>query len=122
MGLEVIDRCNLTVLLEPGQEDLVPFLASEGIRVVASLPCYTLENVDQQRGRGVFERSIQGLQMLNAAGESELSLKRFSRTFSVPLSVLVLLFFPRPALMRCSLPGMWGDKICRSSRCSVLSD
>lgn len=68
MGLEVIDRCNLTVLLEPGQEDLVQFLADEGIRVVASLPCYTPENVDQQRGRGVFERSIQGLKLLNDAG------------------------------------------------------
>ncbi|KAK9866068.1 hypothetical protein WJX84_008165 [Apatococcus fuscideae] len=68
MGLEVIDRCNLTVLLEPGQEDLVPFLAEQGIRVVASLPCYTPDNVDQQRGRGVFERSIEGLKMLNAAG------------------------------------------------------
>ncbi|KAK9866822.1 hypothetical protein WJX84_007664 [Apatococcus fuscideae] len=68
MGLEVIDRCNLTVLLEPGQEDLVPFLANEGVRIVASLPCYTIENVDEQRGRGVFERSIQGLKMLNAAG------------------------------------------------------
>ena len=68
MGLEVIDRCNLTVLLEPGQEDLVPFLAENGIRVVASLPCYTPDNVDQQRGRGVFGRSIQGLKMLNAAG------------------------------------------------------
>ena len=68
MGLEVIDRCNLTVLLEPGQEDLVPFLADNGIRVVASLPCYTPATVDQQRGRGVFGRSIQGLKMLNAAG------------------------------------------------------
>ena len=72
MGLEVIDRCNLTVLLEPGQEDLVPFLANEGVRIVASLPCYTIENVDEQRGRGVFERSIQGLKMLNAAGSPAL--------------------------------------------------
>ena len=74
MGLEVIDRCNLTVLLEPGQEDLVPFLADHGIRVVASLPCYSPDNVDQQRGRGVFGRSIQGLQMLNAAGTARHSI------------------------------------------------
>ncbi|KAK9811493.1 hypothetical protein WJX72_004775 [[Myrmecia] bisecta] len=68
LGLEVIDRCNLTVLLEPDQEDLVNFLAAHQVRVVASLPCYSAENVNQQRGNGVFERSIQGLQMLNAAG------------------------------------------------------
>eukprot|EP01025_Chloroclados_australasicus_P063744 TRINITY_DN8445_c1_g1_i1.p2 TRINITY_DN8445_c1_g1~~TRINITY_DN8445_c1_g1_i1.p2 ORF type:complete len:394 (-),score=39.55 TRINITY_DN8445_c1_g1_i1:1229-2410(-) len=68
LDLEVIDRCNLTVLLEPGQEDLVDYLAKHKVRVVASLPCYSSENVDQQRGSGVFARSIKGLQMLNAAG------------------------------------------------------
>lgn len=68
LGVEVIDRCNLTVLLEPGQEDLAPFLADNQVRVVASLPCYSKENVDTQRGGGVFSRSIQGLQMLNALG------------------------------------------------------
>jgi len=67
-GREVIDRCNLTVLLEPGQEDLVGFLAANRVRVVASLPCYSQRNVDQQRGAGVFERSIEGLRRLNAAG------------------------------------------------------
>ena len=67
-GLEVIDRCNLTVLLEPGQEELADFLAEHQVRVVASLPCYTADNVDSQRGRGVFERSIKGLQALNARG------------------------------------------------------
>lgn len=67
-GIEVIDRCNLTVLLEPGQEDLAQFLADHRVRVVASLPCYGEKNVDQQRGRGVFERSIAGLQMLNSLG------------------------------------------------------
>lgn len=56
---DIIDRCNLTVLLEPGQEDLVDFLAAHRVRVVASLPCYSASNVDQQRGAGVFERSIQ---------------------------------------------------------------
>ena len=67
-GKEVIDRCNLTVLLEPGQEDLPEFLASNGVRVVASLPCYSESNVDKQRGKGVFGRSILALQLLNAKG------------------------------------------------------
>lgn len=65
---EIIDRCNLTVLLEPGQEHLVDFLAQHKVRVVASLPCYSATNVDSQRGKGVFERSIMGLLKLNAAG------------------------------------------------------
>ncbi|EFN56641.1 hypothetical protein CHLNCDRAFT_57533 [Chlorella variabilis] len=68
LGHEVIDRCNLTVLLEPGQEDLAAFLADHSVRVVASLPCYSAENVDSQRGGGVFRRSIAGLQALNAVG------------------------------------------------------
>ncbi|BDA44657.1 hypothetical protein COCOBI_06-1350 [Coccomyxa sp. Obi] len=68
LGVEIIDRCNLTVLQEPGQEDLVDFLAENQVRVVASLPCYSEGNVDEQRGRGVFERSIAGLRALNAAG------------------------------------------------------
>lgn len=67
-GLEVIDRCNLTVLLEPGQEGLAAFLAEHRVRVVASLPCYSPENVDAQRGGGVFARSVAGLRALNAAG------------------------------------------------------
>lgn len=66
--LEIIDRCNLTVLQEPGQEDLVDFLASQRVRIIASLPCYSQENVDQQRGRGVFDRSIAALLALNEAG------------------------------------------------------
>jgi radical SAM/Cys-rich protein len=65
---QVIDRCNLTILLEPGQEDLLAFLQEHEVHVVASLPCYTAENVDKQRGRGVFERSIRALQLLNRAG------------------------------------------------------
>ena len=67
-NLEIIDRCNLTVLMEPGQEDLPEFLASNGVRVVASLPCYSEKNVNAQRGRGVFSRSIKGLQLLNECG------------------------------------------------------
>ncbi len=68
LGREVIDRCNLTVFFEPGYEDLPPFLAAEGVRIVASLPCYTADNVDQQRGRGVFDGSIRALQQLNDLG------------------------------------------------------
>jgi radical SAM/Cys-rich protein len=68
LGVEVIDRCNLTILSEPGQEDLADFLAEQGVRVVASLPCYQEANVDRQRGGGVFERSIAGLRRLNALG------------------------------------------------------
>ncbi len=68
LGVEVIDRCNLTILSEPGQEDLAEFLAGEGVTVVASLPCYLEDNVDRQRGGGVFQRSIEGLRRLNGLG------------------------------------------------------
>ncbi|HYG66953.1 MAG TPA: arsenosugar biosynthesis radical SAM (seleno)protein ArsS, partial [Anaeromyxobacteraceae bacterium] len=68
LGVEVIDRCNLTILEEPGQEDLAAFLASRRVRVVASLPCYTADNVDRQRGAGVYEKSIRALRALNALG------------------------------------------------------
>ena len=71
MGLNVIDRCNLTILSEPGQEDLAQFLAHERVEVVASLPCYSAANVDRQRGDGVFERSISGLRALNALGYAD---------------------------------------------------
>jgi radical SAM/Cys-rich protein len=67
-GVEVIDRCNLTVLSEPGQADLAEFLAAESVHVIASLPCYTQDNVERQRGKGVFERSLQGIAALNARG------------------------------------------------------
>jgi radical SAM/Cys-rich protein len=68
LGARVIDRCNLTVLEEPGQEDLASFLAREGVEVTASLPCYTEELVDRQRGKGVYEASIRALKRLNALG------------------------------------------------------
>jgi radical SAM/Cys-rich protein len=68
LGVTVIDRCNLTILSEPGQQDLAGFLASERVQVVASLPCYASTNVDRQRGRGVFDRSIDALRRLNALG------------------------------------------------------
>lgn len=67
-GIKVIDRCNLTILFEPGYEGLAEFLAENQVEVVASLPCYSLENVDKQRGEGVFDKSIAGLQKLNALG------------------------------------------------------
>jgi radical SAM/Cys-rich protein len=68
LGVHVIDRCNLTILSEPGQEDQASFLAEQGVEVTASLPCYSPANVDRQRGDGVFERSIAGLRQLNALG------------------------------------------------------
>ena len=64
----VIDRCNLTILMREGYENLAEFLAGHEVEVVASLPCYTRENVEQQRGRGVFAMSIEALQRLNALG------------------------------------------------------
>ena len=80
LGAHVIDRCNLTILEQPGQENLAQFLADQRVEVVASLPCYLEENVDRQRGKGVFEVSIRALQLLNRMGygqpgsELELSL------------------------------------------------
>jgi radical SAM/Cys-rich protein len=68
LGAAVIDRCNLTVLQEAGQDDLADFLAEQQVKIVASLPCYTQQNVDSQRGAGVFERSIAALRELNARG------------------------------------------------------
>jgi radical SAM/Cys-rich protein len=68
LGVRVLDRCNLTILEEPGHEDLAEFLAAHDVEVTASLPCYSKENVDGQRGKGVFEASIRGLQRLNALG------------------------------------------------------
>ena len=67
-GIEVIDRCNLTILLEPGYQWLLPFLAEQGVTVVASLPCYSEDNVSTQRGKGIFDTSIKALQALNSAG------------------------------------------------------
>lgn len=68
LKVKVIDRCNLTILFEPGQETLAQFLAQQRVEIVASLPCYSLKNVDQQRGQGVFDKSIAALQQLNALG------------------------------------------------------
>jgi len=87
-GAKVMDRCNLTVLGEPGQEDLGDFLAANRVEVVASMPCYLEDNVERQRGKGVFDGSIRGLQKLNALG--------FGRD---PALVLNLVYNPQgPAL------------------------
>jgi radical SAM/Cys-rich protein len=68
LGVKVMDRCNLTILFEPGQEGLADFLATQRVDVIASLPCYSPKNVDQQRGEGVFDKSIAALRKLNALG------------------------------------------------------
>ena len=77
-GVRVIDRCNLTILLEPGFEDLAEYLAEHRVEVIASLPCYLEENVERQRGRGVYAGSIEGIRRLNRLG------------YGVPESGLVL--------------------------------
>ena len=68
LGVRVIDRCNLTVLMEPGQEDLGAFLAEHEVEISASLPCYLEDNVEAQRGKGVYGTSIEALRRLNALG------------------------------------------------------
>lgn len=71
LNVSVIDRCNLTILFEPGQEGLGEFLAQQGVHIVASLPCYLEENVAKQRGKGVFGQSIEAIQLLNRLGYGE---------------------------------------------------
>jgi radical SAM/Cys-rich protein len=68
LGVRVIDRCNLTVLFEPGQEDLAEFLAEQQVEICASLPCYLEDNVEEQRGKGVFADSIRAIRVLNELG------------------------------------------------------
>jgi len=68
MGVEVIDRCNLTILREPGYEDMAAFLAGNRVTITASLPCYSEQNVERQRGKGVFYDSIEALKLLNQLG------------------------------------------------------
>ena len=68
MGRHVMDRCNLTVFFVRGKQHLPQFLAGHQVEVIASLPCYLEENVDQQRGKGVYSRSIEALRLLNALG------------------------------------------------------
>ena len=71
LGAHVMDRCNLTIMGEPGQDDLAEFLAAQRVEIVASLPCYLEENVDRQRGKGVFDASVRALKQLNALGYGE---------------------------------------------------
>jgi len=68
LGVKVMDRCNLTILFEEGQEDLAEFLAAHRVEIVASLPCYTEELVDRQRGKGVYDKSVRAIRRLNALG------------------------------------------------------
>lgn len=68
LGVNVMDRCNLTILLEPGYEDMAQFLAEQGVEITASLPCYAEQNVDKQRGKGVYHDSIEALKILNELG------------------------------------------------------
>jgi len=79
-GRHVIDRCNLTILLEPGYGDMADFLAGNQVEIIASMPCYSPENVNAQRGDGVFDSSIQALQRLNALG--------YGRHGSLPLHLV----------------------------------
>ncbi len=78
LGLHVMDRCNPTILVEPGYEQMAAFLAQQNVEIIASLPCYLEDNVDAQRGKGVFNASIKALLNLNALGygkkDSDLSL------------------------------------------------
>ncbi len=68
LGVQIIDRCNLTILTEPGYKDMAKFLALNKVKIIASLPCYSKDNVDKQRGVGVFDKSIQALKTLNSYG------------------------------------------------------
>ena len=68
LGRRIIDRCNLTVFFQPGQEDTPKFLAEHAVKIVASLPCYTKDNVEKQRGKHVFDRSIRALRLLKGLG------------------------------------------------------
>lgn len=76
LGVQVIDRCNLTILEQPGYEGIAEFLADQQVEIVASMPCYHKENVDDQRGKGVFESSIRGLVQLNGLGYGQAGSER----------------------------------------------
>ncbi len=82
LGVHVIDRCNLTILEEEGYEDLADFLAMHEVEIVASLPCYLEENVDAQRGKGVFAASIRALRRLNALGYGRDGSRRLSLVYN----------------------------------------
>lgn len=92
--MEVIDRCNLTILLEPGQETLAEFLAAQGVRVVASLPCYLEDNVNKQRGKGVYQSSIEAIRRLNALGYGREEIGSEDSAASEPALILDLVYNP----------------------------
>ncbi len=81
-GMEVIDRCNLTILEEPGYEDIAVFLAGQGVTVTASLPCYMEQNVEKQRGKNVYWESISALKRLNALGYGSDQDKKLNLVFN----------------------------------------
>jgi len=95
-GLEVVDRCNLTILLEPGFEHLAEFLAEQQVSISASLPCYEEQNVNEQRGKGVYQQSITALQTLNALGYGD----------SLPLD---LVYNPNGAFLPPPQPSLEAD-------------
>lgn len=82
MNIQVIDRCNLTILEEEGYDWLAGFLAEQGVEIVASMPCYLEENVDRQRGKGVFNQSIKGLKRLNSLGYGKSNALRLNLVFN----------------------------------------
>jgi len=81
-GMEVIDRCNLTILEEPGFEEMAEFLAEQGVTITASLPCYMEQNVEKQRGKGVYWESIAALKKLNSLGYGHASDKQLNLVFN----------------------------------------
>lgn len=82
LGVKVMDRCNLSILEQPGFEDMADFLAEQGVEIVASLPCYQEDNVDRQRGKGSFDASIRVLQRLNALGYGSNPQRRLHLVFN----------------------------------------
>lgn len=82
LGIHIIDRCNLTILEEPGHEDLTDFLAAHQVEITASLPCYLEDNVDRQRGRGVFQQSITALRKLNRLGYGQGGKRKLNLVFN----------------------------------------
>jgi radical SAM/Cys-rich protein len=104
LGRHVIDRCNLTVLLLPRNEDLVPFLAENQVEVVASLPHYRARNTDAQRGDGTFAKSIEALRLLNAHGYGK----------GDPERRLTLMSNPAGAFLggdQCAMEGEWKARL-----------
>jgi len=99
LGVKVIDRCNLSILFEPGQEDLAEFLVAHEVEIIASLPCYSQVNVDQQRGNGVFDKSIAALKKLNSLGYGKGS----------PSLTLNLIYNPQGATLPPGQSGLEAD-------------